>query len=241
MNKFTKFAISAAALTFASSSSFAMPIMTMTLDSAGATGAQCSGGSIIQPATFSGSTCTMTSTTGGIVFLGGYGVFEFENSTGVGNGTGGLSQDQPALWLNNLAGSDTAGILTVGLVAQGYSSPLSPFDLLSTLSGTNAAGMKQTISAYFDDADTGIAGMGDHLFTASFENFGSISEDFFNPVTYSGTYSISWILEVERLSTGANATSNIAATHTQALPGPAGLALLGLGLIGAGFSRRKRA
>lgn len=240
MNTFTKFAISAAALTFASSSAFAMPVLTMTLDSAGATSGQCAAGSF-GSGTFSGTTCSMSSTTGSLLYLGDYGVFEFENATGVGNGTGGLSQDQPALWLNNLAGSDTAGILTVGLVAQGYDSPLSPFPLLSTLSGTNAAGMKQTISAYFDDADTGIAGAGDHLFTASFEDFGSISDDYQNLVTYAGTYSISWVLEVERLSTGANATSNIAATHTQALPGPAGLALLGLGLIGAGFTRRKRA
>jgi len=240
MNKFTKSAISAAAVLFASSSAFAIPTLTLTLDSAGATGAQCAAGSF-GSGTFSGTTCSLSSTTGSLLYLGDYGVFEFENATGVGNGTGPLSQEQPALWLNNLAGSDTAGILTVGLVAQGYDSPLSPFDLFSTLSGTNAAGMKQTISAYFDDADNGIAGVGDHLFTASFENFGSIAENYINEVSYTGTYSISWVLEVERLDSGANATSNIAATHTQALPGPAGLALLGLGLIGAGISRRKRA
>lgn len=240
MNKLTKLAISAAAFTFASASAFAMPTLTLTLDSATGNGAQCAAGSF-GTGTFSGTTCSMSSTTGSLLFLGDYGTFEFENATGVGNGTGPLSQDQPALWLNNLAGSDTAGILTVGLVAQGYDSPLSPFPLLSTLSGTNAAGMRQTISAFFDDADTGVAGAGDLLFSATFENFGSIASDFQNLVEYTSTYSISWILEVERLETGANATSNIAATHTQALPVPGPIALLGLGLMGLGFVRRQRA
>lgn len=242
MNKFSKLAIASAAMVLGSAAStMAAPVLTMTLDSAtGTSAAQCTSG--IAGGVYDGtSKCTASTATGNLVFFGTYGVFNFENATGIGDGTGPLSQAQPALWLNNLASSSTAGTLEVTLTASGYDNPLSPFPLLSTMSGTNAAGMTQTISAYFDDADTGVAGAGVHLFTENFADFGSIAANHLNELVYTGTYGLSWILTVERTSTGANASSNIAATHTQALPVPGPLALLGLGLMGIGFLRRQRA
>lgn len=242
MNKFTKFAISAAAVTFASSAAFAAPMLTMTIESAGATSAECAAGSG-GTGTFSGSTCTMTTGSGALVFGAptlSYGAFQFTDAEGVGAGTGGLAQSQPSLWLDNLAGSNSPGSLTVTLTASGYSMPSSPFQLLSTYSATSGPGITQTLSHYFDADDNGVAGMGTELFSEALTGPGSSSGNFFNVLTYVDTYSLSWILEINRTSGTTNQTAGVSTTTYEVpLPAPAPIAIMGLGLLGLGFLRRK--
>ena len=137
-----------------------------------------------------------------------------------------------------------AGTLTVTLTASGYTSPLSPFGLSSGVSGTVNPGMNQNVRHFFDAGNTGIAGMGLELFDGGqdfiYSGDNSFAYNEQNEVTYGGgEYGLSWILTVTRTADGGIQTGGISATTNEySLPGPAGLALLGL--IGVGLTRRRR-
>lgn len=234
--------LAATAVLFTSAqSAYAVPTLTMTLDQANGTLAQCTllGGS------FSGTSCSFTTTLGLINALGAYGDYQLNQEMGVGFPV----QAQPALWLNSTNATTNASTIKISLVAKDYTTPIGAFQLLSTGSGTVDAGMTVHLDSFYDVNNTGIAGVGTHLLDADWTGFasGAVPQNSTGVVNDGdGLYSVSWVLTTTRAESGQLvATAGINGTLTQEnaptqVPAPGGMALLGVGLLGIGAIRRVR-
>jgi len=221
----------------------AAPIITLTLSTAGLTSGQCAAGSGGELSSFSGDTCTITSTNGvagfGNTFINfQMGNFLFNNEAGFGAPI----LTQPSLWLRTNATSASAGVLTITLVAQGYTTPLGGFALDSTASGTVDRGSTVNIADYFDASNSGVAGAGTLLYGTTWTGFASGSAPGGNVpvnVTNNGAYGESWIETIT--ATGRGQTTGINGTLIAVpLPSPTPLSLLGFGLVALGLVTRRR-
>ena len=172
-----------------------------------------------------------------------YGDFVSSTSTGAGNGSSGISYPQPSLWINSANTTLMASTIRIELVAFDYSTPINVFGLLSTASGTVDEFMTVGLNSYYDVNNTGVAGAGIQLLDADWTGLasGAVPGNL-SYVNNNGDqlFSVSWILDVTRSQTGTTAKSATVGGQLMAgAPAPAAAALLGLGLLGVGFLRRR--
>lgn len=236
MKKFLGLA-AAAACVMGAQSAQAIPTLVLTMSQASGTSAQCT----VLGGVYSSGACSFNSTIGFIGVTGGYGDFKLNQELAIGF----PMQAPPALWLKSSNNTAAASSITIALVASDYSTPVGAFPLLSTASGTLDAGIKVSLDSYYDVTNSGIAGVGTHLLDADWTGFasGAVPLNSTNVINDGdGKYSVSWILTVTRETAGALiAGAGVNGTLSQDVPAPGALALLGLGLLGIGATRRRTA
>ncbi len=245
----------AAALFTGAAAVQAAPLLTLTVTTSGATDvpgpANDTGADTCAAfgGTFSGSTCTKTSTTGNVLFSTG-GVAFGDWVLNDDEGTGANIFTPPGLWFDYKGATTTPGTtITVTLSAQNYYIPVGEFGLILSGSGTARQGMKVVLDGFFDAGNSAVAGSGTNVFSEVADGqFGlaSFSNTLQVPVNNSamdGLYSLSWIAVMSTYSDATFTQPTVAggrATNDLNVPTPTPLALLGLGLAALALvSRRK--
>ncbi len=169
-------------------------------------------------------------TTGAITYSGGAANFNIAVNTGI-------ATSMPSIDLSNVLGQSTgAGTLVIKLTNTGLTSPVGLQSWLTQFSG-NVSGGSATVQAqtYIDTSNIAF-GMGTALgnLTGTTSPFGLASMNVGGGMT---PYSLTEVVTIT--ATGANRNFSLD-TQLSLVPEPASLGLLGAGLVGLGFVRRRR-
>jgi len=178
-----------------------------------------------------GALTTVASGAGAAAFVGTYGTFTLDSTTGTGS---------PFLPLPELdsgtvnASSSTAGTLTVEITETGLTAPFGPSTLLSSFTSNTLAGAITSVSEKtYADASGAAFGTGILLDSTTFTSIGTAAS--VDGVNFSAPFSETEVFVIT--ASGIGDTSDT--IQISSAPEPATLSLVGFGLLGL-FGLRKK-
>jgi hypothetical protein len=179
----------------------------------------------------------------GFVQISGSAYNDFIITTAAGSGSPvltapGINLQTLDITTNSLAASHT---LTVMLTQTGLTSLNNSVSMMNSFQGLLSGITSATLSSYIDPTNSGAHAAGNLLATTTFTASGANAVNLLGSASTSGMFSETEVITAIFAPTSTGDSLNASATVTAAAPEPTSIALMGAGLIGFTFFRRRTA